>query len=278
MLHQPSLASRRALTLAAAWVLACGVSAAYAQEPPGCPPTEDQQPAQPPRRPEQQDLTDETAKRYCQVVSWVLDLRMTDAQKAKLRGLLQDYYDRGDAKRLKEFRIAVQSHAELVREEPAERRRQCWGARPQALRYLSDEAKRGLPEARWLLQTYYRAHPVVLHADPPLTRDIVETWIAFDAFLRAQVLDRGDVADKPLSLGRQCRLIKKRWKSLPRERRYQLLALPGEVSEYKRQWAGMSRRKRLDVRYGVVVEHWYFVLSERPSPLAQRLGVVPGTR
>ena len=201
------------------------------------------------------ELTEENTTRYCQVLEWALRVELSNDQKAEAARILQSYVEHQDREQLEHVRSAVETQLELAEMTPAERRDACAKNLPGTLRKLDEEAANGQYEARWIRRIYYAAHPAVAPGPPPLTRDLADSWLELDAWLRSRVLDPKSGSSRPAgSRARRLGWVKAKWRTLSTDDRYRFMALPWELSELKRRWPTQTPRQRSELRLRVVYE------------------------
>ncbi|GAB4464623.1 MAG: hypothetical protein OHK0029_34760 [Armatimonadaceae bacterium] len=194
-------------------------------------------------------LTDAIFSDYSDLLYNILEIKLTPAQRAKHRELVEGYWQRNSTQNIK----VVHENAgwnRKVREEMTPEMRKVFYAEVQgaSLKQLAKEAKEGLTEAKWLLDIYYQQHPILAKGNPPLTRDIVDDVLELNRVLES-MMNGKDL--KPVSSQEKQRGYREwaaEWSKLSPAKREKAAELQGKVAALKTRWLRMSPEERILTR------------------------------
>lgn len=197
-----------------------------------------------------EELTAEMVSQYCQLINWLLDVHLSEAQKAKVKQILSSYYQKQDKERIRTFHVYLDTYTELAAMPANQRRLHCLMNTPDLLKKMEVSDGVSPEEARFLRQVYFSAHPVYLPGNPHMTVDIMKAWLEIDHFIRQERTKifaeqkRKLTVPPALPRNQQLKLMKERWYKMPLAERYKFYRLPGELSQVKEQWPTMTQKQK----------------------------------
>ncbi len=216
-------------------------------------PEKNRTPARPTTATAQPDTTADPALRhYNALVEMLLDVKMTHSQRVQLRVFADAYRFSKDARKRETFNNCLAFHDQLMAMPAAQRTAQCRQLRAVTLTEQWKIAKTGDAEAKWMLDTYYAAHPPLATGAPPLTHEIVDALIEFDYFFNVDV--KG-VKAPPVDSAFRAKMYREavdRWQKLSAAQQQEVFETASKVAVQRLQWENADPEQRLLIKARVV--------------------------
>lgn len=195
---------------------------------------------------------DPDLRSYQTLVEWLLDVRLNDVQREELGRYADSYRYSDDPQRRQVFADCLQFYDQLLAMGPAERDAQCRLIRAITLTEQWKIARTGDPEANFMLDLYYAAHPPIAEGRPPLTRDIVDALMEFDYFFNVEV--KGIKAE-PMDAAFREKMYREaiaKWKTLDQAGQQEVFESASKVARHRLQWQQAAPEQRLLIKARVV--------------------------
>jgi hypothetical protein len=127
---------------------------------------------------------------FTEVSAAILGLNFSDAQRDQLQRYIDGYWQRQDKKNIQSVENTLDFAAKLRELSPEPSAVALRITRPDVLLGLEKERAEGDPVAAFLLDTYYRANPILAPAKAgglPLTRDTVDGQLELQYFMASEI-------------------------------------------------------------------------------------------
>lgn len=195
----------------------------------------------------------EAVRQYNALVEMLYDVRLTHAQRARLRPFV-DQYRLGQGQERQVFDNCLTFYQRLMAMSDEERPAFCRQIMPVSLLEQWKLAKTGNAEALLMLDIYYAAHPPLAQGTPHLTRDLVDALVEFDHFFNTAVKGvKAGPIDAPYREKMYQEAIEK-WKTMDANAQEAMFKSAANVSMLRLQWERSSPEDRLLIKANAVGE------------------------
>jgi hypothetical protein len=189
-----------------------------------------------------------TVQAFTQVSAAILGLDFSEAQYNEIQRHINGYWQRQDQQNMQSVANTL-GFAARLRELPPELSSVALRiTRPDVLLGLEKERSEGDPLATFLLDTYYRANPILAPAKPeglPLTRDIVDGQLELQYFMASEIHRQPVIPLNAEVRERAYRTAAAAHGNLSASQQVEAARAPGEVARLRYGWNKASAQDRL---------------------------------
>jgi hypothetical protein len=190
-------------------------------------------------------LTRDMVSRFAGFIEWLLDVPLTSAQRQEVEASLLAAWQSGDQQEIQDVVETLALEADVSRLTEAERAL----VREQAQPGLLEELRKtpDTEAAQWVLAVYESGHQPLADGDPPLTRQVTDSYAELLCFMLGEVIGQSFEAPQDFK-DRVAQELVARYPDLTAEQRQELAGVPLQWAALRVVWPELPDEQKAEYR------------------------------
>jgi hypothetical protein len=192
-------------------------------------------------------LTLYTVNRYCDFVEWLLEVPMTQSQRAEVQEFLRGSWTSGSREGIDAVGGILKGADALRAMEPAKRDQVRENCRRDMLRFWRAAAQKGDAASKLMVQVYDAGHVALAKGgpgEPPLTRQAADAALEVTYFMASRVAGGGEARPSKAQLDKFAAEMAAGYAALPKARKDEIAGMPAAWGMLRLSWPEASAGQR----------------------------------